>query len=138
MATPKATPKMTIREDQSWLVKNLDTGEERYVKNHEEFGKPLDPKLLSKDVQPWRSWWQEQRRRNQELLRATQVPGSLTQEIWATQLGDTNNSYKWKQRRTLPHGLAYQSGAALGDSMDPSSRPFLAFEIFVLDSETKK
>lgn len=81
MATPKAegkvTPKMAIRDDQSWLVKNLDTGEERYVKSHEEFGKPMDPKMLSKDAQPWRGWWQEQRRRNEELLRATQAGDSL-------------------------------------------------------------
>lgn len=68
---------MAIRDDQSWLVKNLDTGEERYVKSHEEFGKPMDPKMLSKDTQPWRAWWQEQRRRNEELVRATQAGDSL-------------------------------------------------------------
>lgn len=58
-------------------MKNLDTGEERYVKSHEEFGKPMDPKMLSKDTQPWRAWWQEQRRRNEELVRATQAGDSL-------------------------------------------------------------
>eukprot|EP00434_Breviolum_minutum_P042578 symbB.v1.2.037904.t1/scaffold5732.1/size24146/2 len=59
---------MAIREDNSWLVKNLDTGEERYVKDHEQFGKPADPKLLPKDRKPWRSWWKEQRRQDEELL----------------------------------------------------------------------
>ena len=72
-AARKAPPRMAIREDNSWLVKNLDTGEERYVKDHEQFGKPADPKLLPKDRKPWRSWWKEQRRQDEELLRATQA-----------------------------------------------------------------
>jgi len=31
------------------------------------------PTAMSQDTQPWRAWWQEQRRRNEELVRATQA-----------------------------------------------------------------
>lgn len=34
---------------------------------------PQQPTAMSQDTQPWRAWWQEQRRRNEELVRATQA-----------------------------------------------------------------
>ncbi|CAK9023610.1 unnamed protein product [Durusdinium trenchii] len=73
MAAAKEVAKMVIKEDQSWLVKNLDTGEVRYVTDHEQFERPMDPKRLPKDRKPWQQWWHEQRCQDQKLLSASQL-----------------------------------------------------------------
>eukprot|EP00930_Biecheleria_cincta_P098988 TRINITY_DN90643_c0_g1_i1.p1 TRINITY_DN90643_c0_g1~~TRINITY_DN90643_c0_g1_i1.p1 ORF type:complete len:735 (-),score=130.42 TRINITY_DN90643_c0_g1_i1:40-2244(-) len=74
---------MTIRSDNSWMVKNRDTGETRAVSSRpsdQQFsGIPVDPKRLAESrLKPWSSWWAEKKCRDQELLEAAKAGHAAT------------------------------------------------------------
>ena len=54
---------------------------------------PSTPNSGCQDTLPWRGWWQEQRRRNEELLRATQALGRR----WI-EMGDEENSWFYDEK----------------------------------------